>query len=149
MPLPITDLVQFIVEAFDRSDSIPAPRLETTRQIGAYGEKVAAAYLRRKHGYRVLDKNYRTPRGEIDLICRDGQVLVFVEVRARASHDYGTSVETINSAKQARLRFAAERYLQELGRTDIFVRFDAVGILLTSEQVPVCTLYRDLFQLNW
>ena len=82
-------------------------------------------------------------------ICRAGQVLVFVEVRARASHEYGTSVETINPAKQERLRLAAERYLQELGRTDIFIRFDAVGILLTSGQVPVCTLYPDLFQLHW
>ena len=76
--------------------STPAPKLVTTQEIGAYGERVAAAFLRR-NDYRVLYRNYRTTRGEIDLICRDRDVLVFVEVRSRASDDFGRPAETIDA----------------------------------------------------
>jgi len=68
VPLPFTDLARFIANLFDRCASTPAPPLATTAEVGAYGERVAAAFLRRR-GYRVLYRNYRTARGEIDLIC--------------------------------------------------------------------------------
>src|SRR5277367_80605 len=83
VPLPFTDLVQFIAGRFDRSATAPAPELATTAETGAYGERVAAAFLRRR-GYRVLYRNYRVTGGEIDLVCRCKNVLVFVEVRTRA-----------------------------------------------------------------
>ncbi len=105
---------------------------------------MAAAFLSRK-GYRVLYRNYRTTRGEIDLICRCKDVLVFVEVRARASDAHGRPVETIGADKRESLRYAARRYLELLNREDIHYRFDAVDIILNAGQVPVCTLYRDLF----
>jgi putative endonuclease len=144
MPLPFTDLLQFIGERFDRSASTPAPILETTAARGAYGERVAAAYLRR-HGYRKLYRNYRTERGEIDLICRQGKFLVFVEVRTRGTVDFGRPAETIGTDKQEALRFAARRYLDLLGRDDIYHRFDAVEVLLVDGRVPVCTLIPNLF----
>ena len=116
----------------------------TTQEIGNYGERVAAAFLRPK-GYRILYRNYRTTRGEIDLICRDADVLVFVEVRTRASVDFGRPVETINAAKKESLRYAAQRYLELLDRPEVHYRFDAVEVMLNAGEIPVCTLHRDLF----
>jgi putative endonuclease len=123
---------------------LPAPDLPTTAARGAYGERVAAAFLR-PQGYRLLYRNYRTERGEIDLICRHGNILVFVEVRTRGSDDFGRPVETIDTAKQDALRYAAQRYLALLGRGDIHHRFDAVEVMLASGQVPNCTLIPNLF----
>jgi len=111
---------------------------------GAHGERVAASFLRR-HGYRVLYRNYLTERGEIDLICRHRDVLVFVEVRSRESTDFGRPVETIGADKQEALRYAAGRYLALLGRTDIHYRFDAVEVMLAEGLVPECTLIANLF----
>jgi putative endonuclease len=123
--------------------------LATTAERGAYGERVAADFLRRhgyrRHGYRRLYRNYRTERGELDLICRHGKILVFVEVRTRGTVDFGRPAETIDPAKQEALRLAAGAYLKLLGREDIYYRFDAVEVLLAEGCVPECTLIRNLF----
>ncbi len=118
--------------------------MPTPTTIGSYGERVAAAFLRR-HGYRVLYWNFLTPRGEIDLVCRCGEVLVFVEVRTRAGADFGRPVETIDAAKRESLRFAAERYLEMLEWPAIYHRFDAVEVMLVAGRVPVCSLQTDIF----
>jgi putative endonuclease len=144
VPLPFTALLQSIGGIFDRSGSTLAPSLTTPAQTGSYGERVAAAFLRRR-GYRILYRNFLTPVGEIDLVCRRGDMLVFVEVSTRASTDFGRPVETIGAQKQEALRQAAERYLELLGRPDIYYRFDAVEVMLVTGQVPVCTLFEDLF----
>jgi putative endonuclease len=93
----------------------------------------------------VLYRNYRTPRGEIDLICRDGDMLVFVEVRSRENLDFGRPAESIGPGKEDSLRYAAERYLALLGRDDLLYRFDAVEVLLAEGRVPECALIRNLF----
>jgi putative endonuclease len=142
--LPFTDLLRFIGAVFDRSANVPAPSFSTTAARGAHGERVAALFLR-QHGYRVLLRNFRAPHGEIDLICRHGQVLVFVEVRTRDRIDFGRPAESIGPAKQEALRHAADRYLQALKRHDVQYRFDAVEVLLVDGQVPACTLIENLF----
>ena len=109
-----------------------------------YGERVAAAFLRR-HGYRVLYRNYRTVRGEIDLICRCGELLVFVEVRTRSSEEFGRPAESIDAAKQESVRQAARSYLGLLRREDLRYRFDAVEVVLKPGQIPICTLHPDFF----
>jgi putative endonuclease len=118
--------------------------LSTSAARGIYGERVAAAYLRRQ-GYRRLYRNYRTDRGEIDLICRLGKILVFVEVRTRNTTDFGLPSETIGADKQDALRYAAARYLKLLKRDDVYYRFDAVEVILVEGEVPVCTLIPNLF----
>jgi putative endonuclease len=118
--------------------------LTTPTEIGSYGERVAAAFLRR-HGYRVLYRNFLTARGEIDLVCRCRDVLVFVEVRTRASADFGRPGETIDRAKEESLRFAAAKYLELLEAGEIYHRFDAVEVMFSQGTVPVCTLLRDFF----
>ena len=128
----------------NRCERIPAPQLLTASEIGTYGERVAAAFLRR-HSYKVLTRNYRTTRGEIDLICRHGDILVFVEVKTRANEDFGRPAESIKSAKEDALRYASQRYLELLGREDVIYRFDAVEVMLQTGKLPVCTLLTDLF----
>ena len=123
---------------------MPAPPLPTTGERGTYGERVAAAFLRQR-GYRRLYRNYRTERGEIDLICRHGKILVFVEVRTRNNTDFGLPAETIGAKKQEALRFAASHYLKLLKREDIYYRFDAVEVILVEGQMPECTLIENLF----
>ncbi len=118
--------------------------MQSSSQIGSYGERVAAAFLRR-HGYKILVKNYLVTGGEIDLICRHKEFLVFVEVRTRASELFGRPGETIGAQKQDALRHAARRYLELLGRDDIYYRFDAVEVMLKTGEVPVCTLLSDIF----
>ena len=91
---------------------------------GARAEALAAEYLERQ-GLTVLERNFRTRRGEIDLVMRDGAMLVFVEVRLRTSSAYGGAAASITPRKQARLIAAAQVYLARLGREPP-CRFDAV-----------------------
>jgi putative endonuclease len=118
--------------------------LLTAAEIGNYGERVAAAFLRR-HGYRMLTRNYRTTGGEIDLVCRHGDILVFAEVRTRAGEAFGRPAETIDARKENALRHAADRYLQLLGRDDIRHRFDVVEVRLKAGDIPACTLVPNFF----
>ena len=118
--------------------------MSTATEIGNYGERVAAAFLRR-HGYRVLTRNYKTLGGEIDLVCRHGGVLVFVEVKTRAEVDIVRPAEAIDAAKEEALRHAARRYLELLDREGITYRFDAVEVRLTTGEIPACTLVPNFF----
>jgi putative endonuclease len=118
--------------------------LPTAQEIGNYGERVAAAFVRR-HGYKVLTRNYKTTRGEIDLVCRQGNILVFVEVKTRAEVDIVRPAEYIDERKQEALRAAASRYLELLDRDDILYRFDAVEVQLKPGAIPACTLIPNFF----
>lgn len=100
-------------------DSTPA----TPTARGAAAEQAAAEHLEHQ-GLRVLRRNYRVKGGEIDLICRDRNVLVFVEVRARASSAFGGAAASIDARKRARLVLAARHYLQT--QPDTPCRFDCV-----------------------
>ena len=144
MPLPFTDLAQFIGERLSRYESSPAPRLASAAATGKYGERVAAAFLRR-HGYKVLTRNFKTTRGEIDLVCRLGDVLVFVEVKTRADGDVVPPAESIDERQEEALHETARRYLELLDRDDITYRFDAVEVRLKAGEIPACTLLPNFF----
>ncbi len=98
------------------------------KQVGATGEDLAAAHLK-KQGYKILERNYRTPIGEIDLVAWHRGVLVIIEVKTRRSGKFGSPQEAVHPAKQERLRNLAKYYLQQQGLRDVTVRFDVVGIL--------------------
>ncbi len=99
-------------------------------RTGAEGERVAAAHLRAL-GLTVEEWNYRTRFGEIDLIARDGETLVFVEVKTRRNADYGAPEEAVTPRKQRRLTLAAQEYLKERGLEDASWRIDVVAITLS------------------
>ena len=83
--------------------------------MGDWGEEVAGKFLEAR-GFRILDRKYRCPRGEIDLVAMEGEELVFVEVRTRRSNLYGTPAESITPAKARRLVSTCHHYLQNRRR---------------------------------
>lgn len=100
---------------------------------GALGEKLACEYLKKK-GYRLLEQNARFGRKEVDLIMRDGDMVVFVEVKARSSKNYGLAREAVDGRKQAHIIEAAKYYLM-LRDPGAAIRFDVVEIDLTTSAV--------------
>ena len=106
--------------------------MTTARQrlaTGGYGEASAAHYLV-EQGMVVLDRNWRCSAGELDLVLRDGPVLVFCEVKTRASAAFGGPLESVTPTKVARLRRLGARWMQERGVRVHDVRLDLVGVLL-------------------
>jgi putative endonuclease len=106
--------------------------MATARQrlaTGEYGEASAARYLSRR-GMVVLDRNWRCELGEIDLVLRDGGVLVVCEVKTRASGAFGSPLEAVTPTKLARLRRLAARWVAERAVWVDEVRFDVVGVRL-------------------
>ena len=109
--------------------SADGPVTVTTKQaLGTYGESLAARWLVGR-GMVLLDRNWRCPAGEIDLVLRDGEVLVVCEVKTRSSLDYGTPHEAVTERKVERLRELARRWQDEHGVNAPDVRLDMVCIL--------------------
>jgi len=96
--------------------------------LGAYGEALAAQHLV-EHGMVVLDRNWRCPAGEIDLVLRDGRTVVFCEVKTRSSDAFGSPLEGVDKRKAARLRRLAARWLEAHDLRVRDVRVDLVGVL--------------------
>lgn len=110
----------------------------TSRQraaLGAYGETLAARYLTSR-GMVVLDRNWRCELGEIDLVLRDGRVLVVCEVKTRRSEAFGSPLEAVTEPKAARLRRLAARWLGDHAVHPDEVRIDLVGVLLERGTPP-------------
>ncbi len=105
----------------------------TTTQTGRSGEDLAIRYLKGL-GYEILERNYRIRGGEIDIIGRDGEFLVFVEVKTRHSHDYGLPVEAISPFKIKHLLRCAEFYLMDINYGNGPYRLDAVLIDFVPDQ---------------
>jgi putative endonuclease len=99
--------------------------------LGAYGERVAAQRLV-DAGMVVVDRNWKCDAGEIDLVLRDGDVLVFCEVKTRSSAAYGHPLEAVTPAKGERLRRLAVHWVEEHGVTPGGIRIDLVGVLLSE-----------------
>lgn len=103
--------------------------MTVARQVlGHGGEELAAAYLQAA-GYRILTRNFRTRLGEIDIVARDGDTLVFVEVKARRSPNFGPAKAAVTNAKRRRLSMLALQYLKSpAGRRFARARFDVVAV---------------------
>lgn len=99
--------------------------------LGAYGERVAAQRLV-DEGMVVVDRNWRCDAGEIDLVLRDGDVLVFCEVKTRSSAAFGHPLETVTAVKAERLRRLAVHWVEEHGVQPGGIRIDLVGVLLAE-----------------
>lgn len=107
---------------------LPWSRPKRERTAGERGEDLAAERLR-KLGYRIVERTYRDRPGEIDLIARDGETIVFVEVRSRSRTDSGAPEETISDAKRRTLVRTAEKYLRRKKLDDAPARFDVISIV--------------------
>jgi putative endonuclease len=94
--------------------------------LGKKGEELAVRFLK-KEGYRIIDKNYRTPFGEIDIIADDGGVLVFVEVKTRSGDVFGSPFEAVDRRKRDKIRKVALCYLKKI-KKEPAARFDVLSI---------------------
>lgn len=101
---------------------------------GELGERAAKKQLKRQ-GLKFLTANFRTPRGEIDLIFRDGDCLVFVEVKTRSSEEWARPAAAVNAERRRRLTRAALDYLRLLRNPPVKLRFDIVEVLLQDSAV--------------
>ena len=118
-----------------------------SRITGAWGEALAAAYLRKKH-YKIVAVGYRSRFGEIDLIAQNSKFLVFVEVKLRKNSAFAPAREYVNEAKRDRIRVTASMFLQQ-ENTKLQPRFDVIEIyapLGEKTENPEITHLEDAFQ---
>lgn len=115
--------------------------------FGWRGEELACEELTRR-GYTVIARRYRTRHGELDIVARQGAYLVFVEVKARQSSNFGDPEEAVTAQKQQRLVVMATDYLVRHGLVESPCRFDVVGIN-TATEPPVITVIDDAFRPGW
>ena len=108
--------------------------MDNKHKIGLEGQQAAEVFLRNK-GYEVLARNYRTKSGEIDLIAKHGEYIVFVEVKFRKSLGYGYPREAVSSTKQKRIINTAMHYLTNNDLTNCDIRFDVVEVLKQHGQL--------------
>jgi len=127
-PCPIHRRSFAPVQAFLQPAS-EAPAVSESRRRGRTGEDAAVRHLQ-SMGYQVVQRNFATPWGEVDVVARQGRAWVFVEVKARRSENLGTAVESVTSRKQQRLILAAQEYLQRHGLEEQPWRIDVIAIRL-------------------
>ena len=114
--------------------------------LGKEGERLAELYLHKK-GYRLVARNYRCKAGELDLIVLDRRVVVFVEVKTRTGHGFGSPLEAVEFRKQRKMIQAAQFFLAEKGLQQRDARFDVVGVSWPG-RVPVVEHIENAFELS-
>jgi putative endonuclease len=114
--------------------------------LGKVGERVAEQYLKNK-GYKLVERNYRCAAGELDLIVLDRRVVVFVEVKTRSGHGYGSPLEAVEFRKQRKMIQAAQYFLSEKKLHQRDARFDVVGISWPGRE-PVVEHIENAFELS-
>ena len=118
------------------------------KQLGKTGELLAVKFLKQK-GYQIIEQNYRSAWGEIDLVALDEAVLVFVEVKTRRSLKFGTPQMAVTNSKQRKMSKAALDYLQERDGFDYVCRFDVMSIVFPPEpSEPIIEHIENAFELS-
>lgn len=111
--------------------------------MGAWGERVASKELKRR-GFKILYRNYRGPHGgEIDLVCRDQETLVFVEVKTRSNEKHSRPFDAVDRKKRKLIQRGALAWLRLLGRPDLTFRFDVVEVI--ANKPPEIRLIENAF----
>src|SRR5687767_3282708 len=114
--------------------------------LGKEGERLAERYLQKK-GYKLVERNYRCTAGELDLIVLDQRVVVFVEVKTRTGHGFGTPLEAVEIRKQRKMIRAAQFFLAARGLQQRDARFDVVGVSWAGRE-PVVEHIENAFELT-
>ena len=121
--------------------------LSDSQKFGKTSESVAVRYLK-KSGYKILMQNYRTKLGEIDIIAKDKDTLVFVEVKARRSSYYGNPKWGVTLKKQKKISMVALCYLKSIKQSRTKARFDVVAISAGGDK-PKIELIKNAFELAY
>ena len=119
----------------------------SNQALGREGERVAELFLKKK-GYKVVKRNYRCRGGEVDLIVLDRKVVVFVEVKTRTDHAFGSPLEAVEPRKQRRMILAAQLFLHEKKLHERDARFDVVGISWPGAD-PLVEHIQNAFVIAW
>lgn len=106
------------------------------RRIGIIGEKIAHNYLR-SNGYDILSTNYYTRSGEIDVIAKKKNYLIFIEVKTRTNNNYGTPSEAVNYIKKQHMKHSAAIFLSRNNFQMHVIRFDVVEVMLTDGKCKI------------
>jgi putative endonuclease len=114
------------------------------QQLGIVGEELAARELTAR-GYAILERRYRTRYGEIDIVAEDGGTLVFVEVRARATGEFGRAAESVDDRKRRKVTAMAVDYLARHHVTNRPCRFDVVTVDAALSETPEISVYPAAF----
>jgi putative endonuclease len=117
------------------------------REFGQKGESIAVRHLK-KNGYKILEKNYRTKLGEIDIIAKDKDTIVFVEVKARRSRQFGNPKHAVTPNKQKKISMVALFYLKSTKQTDAKARFDVVAICAEQHENSI-EIVKNAFELSY
>lgn len=104
--------------------------------LGSQGEDLAARYLQDRR-FKILERNFSTPLGEIDIIARQGRTLAFIEVKTRRSNAFGSPAEAVGPRKQRQILKAAKWYLASGQGRGLQPRFDVIAVLMQSTEVQV------------
>ena len=118
--------------------------MDNRQAVGISGENLACDELRRR-GYAILERRYRTAHGEIDIVADHCGTLVFVEVRARATAEFGRAAETVDDRKKRKVTAMAAEYLARHRITNRPCRFDVVAIDEAEGPAPEITVYPGAF----
>lgn len=113
--------------------------------LGSKGESLAARYLK-KQGFAIIAHNYKTHMGEIDIIARDGETIVFVEVKTRSDETFCAPYESVNTAKRQKLKNAALLYLKKQ-KKELPARFDVISIICRQNGQKSIRHIRDAFEV--
>src|SRR5437870_4154214 len=143
-------LVRSIVDLSSRwrSHFSRSKELSEHLRLGIRGEKFACRFLR-QNGYKVLYRNFRGHSGgEIDIVCRDDDTLVFVEVKTRTGEDFGRPFAAVDRQKQWRVSRGGLAWLRMLDNPEILFRFDVVEVILANDAKPRIELLKNAFQLS-
>jgi putative endonuclease len=114
--------------------------------LGKEGERLAERYLQNK-GYKLVERNYRCRAGELDLIVLDRRVVVFVEVKTRTGHGFGSPLEAVEFRKQRKMIHAAQFFLAAKGLQQRDARFDVVGVSWAGRE-PIVEHIENAFELT-
>ena len=120
---------------------------KTRSDLGGRGEDLAVAVLKAK-GYKIIERNFRSPVGEIDIVALEAQTLVFVEVKTRGSGEFGSAKWAVDHKKRRKISMTALDYLNRKSWGDRPARFDVVAVDMTSGEARI-ELYRDAFELAY
>jgi len=121
--------------------------LNIRQKFGEKSESIAVSYLK-KQGYKILEQNYRTKLGEIDIIAREKGTIAFIEVKARKSKNFGNPKWAVTPKKQRKISMVALQYLKTTMQSNVKARFDVVSII-SSQDNPSIEIVKNAFELAY
>jgi len=121
--------------------------LNSRQKFGEKSESIAVNYLK-KQGYKIIEQNYRTKLGEIDIIAKEKDIIVFIEVKSRKSKNFGNPKWAVTPKKQRTISMVALQYLKTTMQSNVKARFDVVSIISSNDN-PSIEIIKNAFELAY